>query len=202
MIKVHHLNQSRSERVIWLLEELALPYEVIHHQRDPQTMLAPKSLQQVHPLAKAPVVEDGETVLCESGAVMEYLLDKIEHTPLRPEKEASNYYAYLEWLHFAEGSFSLPVITSLLLGMETREQSQPIDGYIAKELALDLAHIETRLSNNLYFAGDEFSAADIMMTFLLLGAQSRGLLQERPNTEQFLKRMQERPAFKVAKTYG
>ncbi|MGB1299243.1 MAG: glutathione S-transferase family protein [Psychrobium sp.] len=202
MITVHHLNQSRSMRVIWLLEELGLDYEVVNHQRDPQTMLAPESLKQVHPLAKAPVVIDGNTTLCESGAVLEYLLDQAGDSKLRPAKDAANYYHYLEWLHFAEGSLSLPVISSLILGMEERTGDKPMDGYIAKELALDFAYIESRLATNAYFAGEEFTAADVMMTFLLQGAKARDMLTSYPHTLSYLKQIEQRKAYLLAKSYG
>ncbi|MGB0899347.1 MAG: glutathione S-transferase family protein [Psychrobium sp.] len=202
MITVHHLNQSRSMRVIWLLEELGLDYEVVNHQRDSQTMLAPESLKQVHPLAKAPVVVDGDTTLCESGAVMEYLLDQAGDSKLRPAKDAANYYHYLEWLHFAEGSLSLPVISSLILGMEERTGDKPMDGYIAKELALDFAYIESRLAENAYFAGEEFTAADVMMTFLLQGANARDMLTNYPHTLSYLKQIEQRKAYLLAKSYG
>ena len=115
MIKVHHLNKSRSTRVLWLLEELKLPYQVIHHQRDEQTQLAPPSMAKIHPLSKAPIMVDGEVILCESAAILEYILDQDKSGQLRPDRKSTPYYRYLEWLHFAEGSLSLPVITSLFM---------------------------------------------------------------------------------------
>lgn len=202
MITVHHLNESRSTRVIWLLEELGLDYQLVNYQRDEMTRLAPSSLGKVHPLNKAPVIEDGDLVMCESGAVMEYLLDQASDHDLRPEAGTTSYYQYLEWLHFAEGSLSLPLIANLLMQMESRDGNQPMDGYIAKELALDFSYIESTLDSHDYFAGDDFSAADIMMTFMLEIAQSQGLLKSRSNTLAYLERVHQRAAYQKAKSFG
>lgn len=202
MITVHHLNQSRSKRVLWLLEELNTPYQLVKHQRDETTHLAPDSLRRIHPLAKAPVIVDGDLTLCESGAVMEYILNQDSQQRLRPALEASSYYHYLEWLHFAEGSLGLPVLTRLFMGMEKRDNQQPMDGYIAKELALDFAYIESRLIANPYFAGVEFSAADIMMTIMLEIASTMDLLADYPQTLEFLQTMQQRPAYQRAASHG
>ncbi|MCO7187489.1 MULTISPECIES: glutathione S-transferase family protein [unclassified Pseudoalteromonas] len=202
MIKVHHLNQSRSTRVLWLLEELKLPYEVVHHERDAQTRLAPASLGEVHPLNKAPVIEHNGLVLCESGAVMEYLLDQADSSSLRPEKGDAHYYQYLEWSHFAEGSLALPVITTLLMQMEQREGTAPMDGYIAKELALDLGYIEATLAKQAFFAGPQFSAADIMMTITLEFAANLNLLDGKPHIQQYLSKVQSREAYQAARKQG
>ncbi|AZZ96121.1 glutathione S-transferase family protein [Pseudoalteromonas sp. R3] len=202
MIKVHHLNQSRSTRVLWLLEELKLPYEVVHHERDAQTRLAPASLGEVHPLNKAPVIEHNGLVLCESGAVMEYLLDQADSTSLRPEKGDAHYYQYLEWSHFAEGSLALPVITTLLMQMEQREGTAPMDGYIAKELALDLGYIEATLTKQAFFAGPQFSAADIMMTITLEFAANLNLLNDKPQIQGYLNKVQSREAYQAARKLG
>lgn len=202
MITVHHLNQSRSSRVIWLLEELQLSYQIVNHQRDETTRLAPASLGEVHPLNKAPVVVDGDIVLCESGAVMEYIIDQDEDKRLRPEAGTAEYYRYLEWLHFAEGSLSLPLITNLFMQMEERDGTQAMDGYIAKEIALDFSYIESTLSDVSYFAGEAFTAADIMMTFMLEIAASQGILEGRESIKAYLERIQQRPAYQKAKSFG
>ena len=202
MITIHHLNNSRSQRIIWLLEELKLPYEIVQHQRDPVSQLAPQSLKDVHPLAKAPVLIDGDITLVESGAMMEYLLDQQDCNFLRPKKSDVNYYDYLQWLHFAEGSLSLPVITSLLLGFEKRSGDQAIDGYIAKELALDLGFIDAQLAAHPFFAGNSFSAADIMMTFLLESAAKQALLTTYPSIVKYLSKMQQRTAYQESLKLG
>lgn len=201
-IKVHHLNQSRSTRVIWLLEELNMPYDIVHHQRDAQTRLAPNSLKEIHPLSKAPVIEHNEVVISESGAIVEYILDQARENALRPETGTADYYRYLEWLHFAEGSLALPVITSLLMSMEERDGQKPLDGYIAKELNLDLSYIDATLGKQRYFAGEQFTAADIMMAISLEIATQIGLTNDRPNISRFLAEMQNRNAYQKAREFG
>ena len=203
MISVHHLNQSRSKRVIWLLEELDLDYQIIHHTRDAVTQLAPDSLKAIHPLGKAPIMESENVVLCESGAIMEFLLAQVDNghaCVINHEHPA--YYKYLEWLHFAEGSLGLPVITKLFMTMESRAGDQPMDGYIAKELAADLGYINQTLDMQTYFAGDVFSAADVMMTIMLEIAQNVGLLQDYPAITRYLEKVSTREAYKVAAAKG
>lgn len=202
MITLHHLNQSRSQRIIWLLEELGTPYELVHHQRDPITRLAPPSLHQVHPLGKAPILSDNTLILCESAAIIEYLLDTDGNNALRPKKGTHAYYSYLQWMHFAEGSLALPLITNMLMGMEDRDGKQPMDGYINKELSVDLAFIDMTLSKQAYFAGEHFSAADIMMTFLLNIAANAMLLEQHPHTRAYLTKVQQRPAYAKAQQQG
>ncbi len=214
MITVHHLNKSRSTRVIWLLEELGMPYEIVHHQRDPITSLAPESLRLIHPLSKAPIIVDTKVVdtkvvgeatdkitLCESGAIMEYILNQATAEQLRPAQDSSEYYHYVEWLHFAEGSLALPVITKLIMSMETRDGSQPLDHYIAKELALDFSYIEQTLSQRPYFAGNSFTAADIMMAVMLTMADNLALLEDKPQIKAYLANVKLRKAYQVAISY-
>jgi glutathione S-transferase len=211
MLTVHHLNQSRSKRVLWLLEELEMPYQRIDHQRDAQTHLAPASLKAIHPLSKAPVIVDdlteGKVTLCESSTIMEYILDKNQQDPdaekrLRPEAGSKEYYQYMEWSHFAEGSLGLPVMCKLFMGMETRSGDQPMDGYIAKEVALDFTYIESVLAERDYFAGAGFTAADIMMTSMLEIAGSIGLLKNQERTLMYLAKVQQRPAYLKAAAMG
>jgi glutathione S-transferase len=202
MITVHHLNKSRSKRVIWLLEELNMPYTLVKHQRDPITHLAPESLQLIHPLAKAPIINDGDITLCESGAIMEYLLNQHISCPLRPAINSPHYYQYLEWLHFAEGSLAMPVITKLMMSMEDRDGAKPLDLYMAKEIALDLAYIEQTLTERRYFAGDSFTAADIMMTIVLEIAENLQLLQLQPTIISYLERIKQRAAYQKAALCG
>lgn len=202
MLTVHHLNQSRSTRVLWLLEELSMPYQRVDHQRDKTTHLAPASLKKIHPLGKAPVMVDGDVVLCESSAVMEYILDLDEQKRLRPAQGTTEYYQYLEWSHFAEGSLGLPVITHLFMQRETRNGDQPMDNYIAKEINVDFAYIESTLSQRAYFAGNEFTAADIMMTIMLEIANRSGLLEGRENTLAYLTKVRQRQAYQKALSFG
>jgi len=202
MITVHHLNQSRSKRVTWLLEELGMPYTLVNHQRDANSRLAPQSLKLIHPLGKAPIIEDGEITLCESGAIMEYILNQSTDTELRPANNSAEYCQYLEWLHFAEGSLALPVIATLIMSMETRDGNKPLDGYIAKEVHLDFSYIESTLAERAYFAGDTFTAADIMMTVILEIAENLGLLKGREHTSAYLTRIKQRAAYQKAASYG
>jgi glutathione S-transferase len=202
MLTIHHLNRSRSTRILWLLEELGMDYERVDHQRDAKTHLAPESLKAIHPLGKAPVMVDDTITLCESSTIMEYILDQDTQGKLRPLKGTPEYYQYLEWSHFAEGSLSLPIITSGFLKMETRDGSKPMDGYIAKEVHVDFSYIETTLSKEDYFAGTKFSAADIMMAISLNMAKRSGLLEGKTHTLAYLEKIQQRPAFLKAVALG
>jgi len=202
MITVHHLNRSRSKRVIWLLEELNMAYQVVNHERDPLTQLAPESLRKIHPLSKAPIIQDGDITLCESGAIMEYLLDKSENNQCRPLKSEPSYYQYLEWSHFAEGSLALPVIGRLMMSMETRDGQQPMDGYMAKEVMLDFNYIEDVLGKQAFFAGEQFTAADIMMTIMLEISSQLGLIDNQTNIHAYLAKVSQRSAYKKATSFG
>ena len=202
MITVHHLNKSRSKRVIWLLEELKIPYSLVNHERDPVTNLAPRSLQKIHPLAKAPIIVDDNITICESGAIMEYILNQSSSTEFRPKLNTPEYYQYIEWSHFAEGSLALPVISTLLMQMEKRQGTYPLDHYIAKELSLDFSYIDQYLANQTYFAGNRFTAADIMMTIMLEIAMSMKLIDDKNNIKTYLSNIQKREAYQVATKHG
>jgi len=202
MLTIHHLNKSRSTRILWLLEELEMPYQRLDYQRDAKTFLAPADLKDVHPLGKAPVMVDGDITLCESSTIVEYILDQDKESNLRPKPGTPEYYQYLEWSHFAEGSLGLPVITSSFLKMESRDGKKPMDGYIAKEVHVDFSYIESTLSQRAYFAGDEFTAADIMMSVSLGMASSSGLLEGREHTLAYLAKIHQRPAFIKAVSFG
>jgi len=202
MITVHHLNKSRSKRVLWLLEELEMPYQRIDYQRNAKTNLAPESLKAIHPLNKAPIIVDGDITLCESSTIIEYILDQDVEKRLRPEKGTKEYYQYLEWSHFAEGSLALPVMFTLFMGMETRSGDQEMDGYIAKEVAVDFGYIESVLADRDYFAGAQFTAADIMMQVMLEIAGILGLLTGRDKTLAYLAKVQERSAYIKAASFG
>jgi glutathione S-transferase len=202
MLKVHHLNRSRSTRVLWLLEELSMPYEIVHHTRDAKTRLAPASLGEIHPLSKSPVIEHNDLVICESGAILEYILDQDAQHRLRPSKDDATYYRYLEWLHFAEGSFALPIINSMIMQMDQQESSALLKGYVAKELKLDLAYIDDTLSKHTYFAGNDFTAADIMMATMLDYASSLKLIENRPHISRYVSDIHSRPAYQKAMAFG
>jgi glutathione S-transferase len=194
MIIVHHLNNSRSQRILWLLEELAQPYEIKSYQRDPMTRLAPAELKAVHPLGKSPVISDGENVVAESGAIIEYLVDKYDHGELKPKAGTPAALDYLHWMHFAEGSAMLPFMLALytsLLG----DAAAPLQPRIVSEIHNHLGYIEGRLAVHDYLVSDRFTAADVQMSFVLEAAGVRGWLNEYPKQKAYLAKLQARPAY-------
>jgi glutathione S-transferase len=209
MIIVHHLNNSRSQRVLWLLEELALPYEIKPYQRDRKTMLAPPELREVHPLGKSPVIEDGGAKLAESGAILEYLADKYGQGRLSPAPGTPERLRYTYWMHFAEGSAMPPLLLKLIFErMKTGPMpffvrpvaraiaDRALDSFVLPNLERNLAFMEGELAKGEWFAGSQFSAADIQMSFPLEAARARGGLDEkRPRLFDFLKRIHSRPAY-------
>ncbi len=216
MIIVHHLNNSRSQRILWLLEELDLQYEVKRYDRDLQTMLAPASLRQVHPLGKSPVISDGDLTLAESGAIIEYLIDRYGAGRLVPPASTPERLRYTYWLHYAEGSAMPPLLLKLIF--DRVEQSpmpffaRPIaqrivarvnQSFIQPQLTLHLDYLESELGKSSWFAGDEFTAADIQMSFPLEAAATRaGLDGSRPKLMNFLDRIHARPAYQRAVERG
>jgi len=209
MITVHHLNNSRSQRVLWLLEELGIPYELKKYQRDAKTMLAPPELTKVHPLGKSPVVTDNGITVAESGAIIEYLLDTYGAGRLVPKAGTEEARRFRYWLHFAEGSAMPPLLLKLIFDrLETGPMpffAKPIARGIARKvkglmiepnLKRQLDFMESELGRSEWFAGDEFSAADIQMSFPLEAASVRGGLDEkRPKLWAFLKNIHQRPAY-------
>lgn len=212
MIVVHHLNNSRSQRVLWLLEELGLPYEVKRYQRDRKTMLAPPELRAVHPLGKSPVIEDEGQVLAESGAIIEYLAERYGEGRLVPGAGTPERLRYRYWMHFAEGTAQPPLLLKLLFDrVETgpmpffvRPVARAIarrakDAYIQPNIERNLDFMETELGQRAWFAGAEFSAADVQMSFPLEAAAVRGGLDaRRPRLMDFLERIHARPAYRRA----
>ncbi len=202
MIQVHHLNNSRSQRILWLLEELGVPYEVIRYERDPQTMLAPPELRQIHPLGKSPlVVEEGE-VLAETGAIVEALLERHGGGRLAPPPGTPAHRRFRYWLHFAEGSAMTPLLVKLYL-MRVGEAAAPVLTRIDANLAAMLDYLEAEVAKEGYFAGPDLTAADVMMSFPLEAATSRGGLDaSRPALFGLLRRLQARPAYRRALERG
>ena len=216
MIIVHHLNNSRSQRVLWLLEELGVDYQVKRYERDPATMLAPPSLRAVHPLGKSPVISDGDLTLAESGAIIEYLADRYGAGRLIPAAGTPERVRYTYWLHYAEGSVMPPLLLKLVFD---RVESAPMpffvrpvaraiagrarDSFIAPQISLHLDYMEGELSKSLWFAGNDFTAADIQMSFPLEAAAARGGLDAaRPKLMAFLERCHARPAYTRALDKG
>ncbi|HEY1722648.1 MAG TPA: glutathione S-transferase [Magnetospirillaceae bacterium] len=197
MITVHHLNNSRSQRILWLLEELRIPYEVVKYQRDPQTRLAPPELKGPHPLGKAPVIEDDGRIVAESGAVIEYVLRKYGNGRLAPDPALPAYIDYLQWMHFAEGSAMLPLLLALYVG-RLGEAGAPLKPRITSEIANHLGYMDKALEGKDYFLGDELSAADIHLSFVVEAADARGFLKDYPNLIAFRDRYRARPAWQRA----
>jgi glutathione S-transferase len=216
MITVHHLNNSRSQRILWLLEELNVPYEIKRYQRDPRTLLAPPELRAIHPLGKAPVVTDGELTLAESGAIIEYLADrygagKLIPTHGTPERLRCNY-----WLHYAEGSVMPPLLLKLVF---RRVETAPVpffvrpvakgiaskvqQSFVDPQIALHLTYLEGELAKADWFGGADFSVADMVMSFPLEAAAARSGLDDRyPRLSAFLQRIHQRPAYQRALERG
>ena len=219
MIVVHHLNNSRSQRILWLLEELGLEYEIKRYERDPKTMLAPPELKAVHPLGKSPVITDGDLVVAESGAIVEYLTARASDSDaprLVPAARTPALLRYTHFLHFAEGSMMSPLLLKLVFDkIEStpmpffakpiaRGIAHKVKGtFVLPQIALQLGYLEAELGKHPWFAGEEFSAADIQMSFPLEAAASRGGLDAKyPNLTDFLARIHARPAYRRALERG
>jgi glutathione S-transferase len=201
LIKVHHLNNSRSQRVLWLLEEIRLDYEVIRYQRDAKTMLAPASLRRIHPLGKSPIIEDGPLRLAETGVIVDYLVGRYGDG-LAPPQGAEAYWRYRYWLHYAEGSLMPPLLLKLVVN-RLGPLGWPARRYVDGQIRLHLDYLEKELDRGPWFVGSEFSAADIMMSFPLEAAAARGGLKaSRPNLMSFLARIHARPAYQKALSRG
>jgi glutathione S-transferase len=216
MIVVHHLDNSRSQRVLWLLEELGIPYEIQRYQRDARTMLAPPELRKVHPLGKSPVITDDGRVIAESGAIIDYIIERHGGGRLAPPPGSDARLRYNYWLHYAEGSAMPPLLLKLVFD---RLENGPVPflvrpvvraiarqvkrAFVAPFLQLHLDYMESELGQNEWFAGNEFTAADIQLSFPLEAAALFGGLDEsRPRLHAFLERIHSRPAYRRALERG
>jgi glutathione S-transferase len=216
MVVVHHLNNSRSQRVLWLLEELGVPYEVKRYERDAKTMLAPPSLLAIHPLGKSPVIVDGDISVAESGAIIEYLVGKYGDGRLLPPAGTAQRLRYTYWLHYAEGSAMTPLLLKLVFdrvaenpapwpvsAIARRIAATVTNSFIAPNLKRHLDFIETELNSNTWFAGEQFTAADMQMSFPLEIAVARaGLDASRPKSSAFLERIHARDGYQRALERG
>jgi glutathione S-transferase len=216
MITVHHLNNSRSQRVLWLLEELGLEYEVRRYERDPKTMLAPTSLRAVHALGKSPVISENGVTVAESGAIMEYLVERHGEGRLIPAPGTPEHLRYRYWLHYAEGSAMPPLLLSLVFGRLPRQPMpfflRPVvraisdktrKSFIDPQLELHQKFMESELGKSTWFAGEAFTAADIQMSFPVEAAAARGGLDSsRPKLWAYLQRIHARPAYQRALQAG
>jgi len=201
MIKIHHLNESRSQRILWLLEELGLPYEIVPYFRDAATRLAPPELKAVRPLGKSPVMEDGAVKIAESGAIIEYLAAKYGDGRLARREDSPEWPAYIEWLHYAEGSAMLP----LMLGMYTGrlgEAGAPLKPRIDSETHNHISYVDGALQGRQFFVGDSLTGADIQMSFVAEVVRAFGKLKDYPNLDAWIDRMHARPAWTAALAKG
>ncbi len=201
MITVHHLNNSRSQRILWLLEELGLPYEIKRYERDPKTNLAPPELKAINPLGKSPVIEDGPHTLIESGAIIDYLIRRHGNGRLQPDPATATYDEYVQWLHFAEGSAMLPLMLDLYVS-RLGDAGAPLHPRIESEVANYLGYLNEALGLMPYLLGEELSGADIQMSFIGEIAKARGKLAPYPNLAAWVERLQARPAYQKAIEQG
>lgn len=201
MIEVHHLGESRSRRITWLLEELGLEYSIIKYQRDPKTRLAPPELLAIHPLGKAPVIRDGDEVIFESGAIVEYLIRRYGKGRLTPAPDTKHYNRYIEFLHYAEGSAMLPLLLKLYTS-RLGEAGAPLKPRIDGEMQNHLGFLDRELASRDYFVGDSLTGADIQLIFVTQFAVLFSGEEAFPNLAAFNKRMAARPAYQRAMEKG
>ncbi len=194
-LKLHHLNASRSQRLVWLLEEMQLPHEIIHYTRSTGTNLAPDTLLKIHPLGKSPLLEDDALVIAETGAIAEYLLAKYdtEHK-FHPASSSPDYAKYIEWVHAAEGAPFLPFLLVVYMRVANAEGS-PLEARLIEEQMKVIGFIENHLSHNAYFGGDNFSAADCLMGFNIQNMSMHPAFDKSGATAAWLEKVKQRPAY-------
>lgn len=186
MIKLHHLNQSRSLRILWLLEELGQPYELVAYQRDALTHLAPDSLKQIHSLGKSPVVELDGQVIAESGAITEILIDRFASDSLRPKLNSKEYHQYLQWIHFAESSLMVPLLLEVFTQSAGVADNPFLSGYIQQEKQKLLSFLDQSLTNKSFIVANKLSGADFMLSFDLIMLDQRSQLGDYPNIKTYV----------------
>ena len=201
MITVHHLNNSRSQRVLWLLEELAVPYDIKHYARDGQTNLAPPELKEIHPLGKSPVITDDGSVIFESAAIIDYLIRRHGGGRMQPDPATAAYDTYQQWLHWAEGSAMLPLMLNLYVG-RLGTAGAPLAPRIESEIANHLSYLDSALAGKQYLMGADLSGADVQMSFIGEVAGAYGKRAAYPNLDAWTKRFQARPAYQKALVRG
>jgi glutathione S-transferase len=201
MIIVHHLNESRSQRILWLLEELGLPYEIASYTRDPKTRLAPPELKAIHPLGKSPAITDDGKVIMESGAIIDYIIRRHGGGRLQPDPVSSLYDEYAQWMHYAEGSAMLPLILKGNVA-QLGDAAAPLLTRIESEIATHLGYVNTHLEARSYLLGEELSGADIQMSFVGEVAGRRTNRTSYPNLDGWVRRFQARAAYRAALVRG
>ena len=214
MIIVHHLNNSRSQRVLWLLEELGVPYEVKRYERDAKTMLAPPELKAIHPLGKSPVITDGDKVIAETGAIVDYIVETYGQGRLVPATGSPERLRYTYWLHYAEGSAMTPLLLKLVFtalparapglmkGLVKSIAGKAQAGFVDPQIKAHVDYWDAELAKSEWFAGGAFTAADIMMSFPLEAGAARGGAGTRPHVKAFLEKIHARPAYQRALERG
>lgn len=198
---VHHLNNSRSQRILWLLEEIGAPYEIRHHSRDAVTNLAPPELLAVHPLGKSPVIEDDGKVIFESAAIVEYICERHDGGHLVPARGSDDHIRYLEWMHFAEGLVMTPILLNLYTS-RLGDAAAPLRPRIDQQLESHFAYMEERLLPSGWFVGDGLTGADIMLSFPAEAAVKTGRAADKPKLTKFVESIHARPAFQAALEKG
>ncbi len=201
MITVHHLNNSRSQRILWLLEELGSDYEIKRYERDKTTNRAPAELKAIHPLGKSPVITDGDNVIAETGAIVEYILENHGEGRFIPEAGTEDYLLYRHFMHYAEGSAMLPFLLALYTGY-LGEAAAPLTPIIMNEIKAQLDYIEYHLIRSHYMVGDELTGADFMMIFPLEAAKARGRLLGYDACVEYVEKIHKRPAYLKALEKG
>jgi len=202
MIEVHHLNNSRSQRVLWMLEELGTPYTIVHYQRDAKTRLAPPELKAVHPLGKSPVIRDGEQTIAESGVILEHLVERYGNGKFAPEKNTKAFDNYRYWMHYAEGSLMTPLLIKLYVS-RLGDAAQAINQRMDDTVQIHLAFMEQELGTKTFLTGDELTAADIQLSFPVELIATQGKLDNQHlKVRSWLRRLHERPAYRRALEKG
>ena len=201
MLVVHHLNDSRSQRVLWLLEELGVPYDIQHYQRDATTRLAPPELKAVHPLGKSPVLTDGTQTVIESGAIVDYLIRRHGGGRLRPDPGSPEHDAYQQWLHYAEGSAMLPLMLHLYVS-RLGAAGAPLHPRIEGEIANHLGYVDRSLAGRDFLVGDALTGADVQMSFVGEVAGAYGKRGAYPELDRWIRALQARPAYRAALERG
>jgi glutathione S-transferase len=202
MIEVHHLNNSRSQRVLWMLEELGVPYSVVRYERDPKTILAPPELKKVHPLGKSPVIRDGEFVLAESGAIIEYLVEKYGNGRFVPQRGTREYETCRYWVHYAEGSLMMQLLVKIYLE-RVGEPAKALLERVSCAVRMHLGYVEESLGSSQFLTGSLLTVADVQMSFPLEVSAVQGMLGDaHPRLKALLARLHERPAYQAALAKG
>ena len=202
MIEVHHLNNSRSQHVLWMLEELGVPYTVVRYERDPKTILAPPELKKVHPLGKSPVIRDGDFVLAESGAIIEYLVEKYGNGRFVPQRGTREYETCRYWVHYAEGSLMMQLLVKIYLE-RVGEPAKALLERVSGAVRMHLGYVEESLGSSQFLTGSLFTVADVQMSFPLEVSVVQGMLGDaHPRLKALLARLHERPAYQAALAKG